>query len=144
VVFGLIKSYILVQKWQKVRKIAASILSFTLETKGGVFCFRKFVSNHITLGSIRPDSKFSTALKISNLIYKLRSRVMSLPTVPCFQTVTTHTRVPVWSVCVHTFHENLSSSAGLWSRYTKAPTPTPRFLKLRLLLLHKSSICIIW
>jgi hypothetical protein len=31
---------------------------------------------------------------------------------------------------------------GLWSRYTKAPTPTPRFLKLRLRLLHKSSICI--
>jgi hypothetical protein len=41
---------------------------------------------------------------------------------------------------------------GLWSRYTKAPTPTPRvlklptptpgFLKLRLRLLHKRSICI--
>jgi hypothetical protein len=43
---------------------------------------------------------------------------------------------------------------GVWSRYTKAPTPTPnprflkfptptpRFLKLRLRLLHKSSICI--
>jgi hypothetical protein len=30
--------------------------------------------------------------------------------------------------------------SGLWSRYTKVPTPTPRFLKLR--LLHKSSICI--
>jgi hypothetical protein len=29
---------------------------------------------------------------------------------------------------------------GLCSRYTKLPTPTPRFLKLR--LLHKSSICI--
>jgi hypothetical protein len=29
---------------------------------------------------------------------------------------------------------------GLCSRHTKAPTPTPRFLKLR--LLHKSSICI--
>jgi hypothetical protein len=33
-------------------------------------------------------------------------------------------------------------SSGLWSRYAKAPTPTPRFLKLRLRLLHKSSICI--
>jgi hypothetical protein len=48
--------------------------------------------------------------------------------------------------------------AGLWSQYTKSPTPrflkpptprflklptpTPRFLKLRLRLLHKSSICI--
>jgi hypothetical protein len=31
---------------------------------------------------------------------------------------------------------------GLWSRYTKAPTPTPRFLKLRLRPLHKSPICI--
>jgi hypothetical protein len=31
-------------------------------------------------------------------------------------------------------------TSGLWSRYTKAPTPTPRFLKFR--LLHKSSICI--
>jgi hypothetical protein len=29
---------------------------------------------------------------------------------------------------------------GLWSRYTKLPTPTPQFLKLRLRLLHKISI----
>jgi hypothetical protein len=29
---------------------------------------------------------------------------------------------------------------GLWSRYTKPPTPTPQFLNHR--LLHKSSICI--
>jgi hypothetical protein len=31
---------------------------------------------------------------------------------------------------------------GLWSRYTKAPTPTPPFLKLRLRLLHRSSVCV--
>jgi hypothetical protein len=31
-------------------------------------------------------------------------------------------------------------TAGLCSRYTKAATPNPRFLKLR--LLHKRSICI--
>jgi hypothetical protein len=30
--------------------------------------------------------------------------------------------------------------AGLWIRYTKRPTPTSQFLKLR--LLHKSSVCI--
>jgi hypothetical protein len=34
----------------------------------------------------------------------------------------------------------LKPNAGLCSRYTEAPTPTPRFLKFR--LLHKSSICI--
>jgi hypothetical protein len=35
---------------------------------------------------------------------------------------------------------------GLWCQYTKLPTPSPRFLKLRFRLrhrlLHKSSICI--
>jgi hypothetical protein len=30
----------------------------------------------------------------------------------------------------------------LWRRYAKPRTPTPRFLKLRLRLLHKSSMCI--
>jgi hypothetical protein len=32
--------------------------------------------------------------------------------------------------------------AGLWSRYTKLPTPIPQFLNLRFQLLHKNSICI--
>jgi hypothetical protein len=47
-----------------------------------------------------------------------------------------------WNVKVRLLAVATFFKAGLWSQYTKAPTPTPtpRFLKLR--LLHKSSICI--
>jgi hypothetical protein len=40
------------------------------------------------------------------------------------------------------YYDQYVRKPGLWSRYTKALTPTPRILKLRFRLLHKSSICI--
>jgi hypothetical protein len=44
--------------------------------------------------------------------------------------------------CRHLNFVPVQSGAALRSRYTKPPTPTPRFLKLRLRLIHKISICI--
>jgi hypothetical protein len=48
-----------------------------------------------------------------------------------------------WAVQVN-YTVQKAWKAGLWSRYTKLPTPTPQFSKrrLQLRLLHKSSISI--
>jgi hypothetical protein len=45
-----------------------------------------------------------------------------------------------WEVMFVVGHNTLPS--GLWSWYTKPPTPTSEFLNLWLQLLHESSVCI--